>query len=279
MGVVRHHPASSGIIRHHPASSGIIRHHRASTLGGIPTRVKVTAWGVSLVQLERFGHFFPVSCYFVREDDGLTLVDTGMSGSAGQILDAARALGAPIRRIALTHPHADHAGSLDALHAALPDAEVCIGARDARIARGDRTLDPDEPQTPIKGGWPKLSTAPTRELRAGDYVGSLQVVDAPGHTPGSLCFYDARDGTLLVGDALQTRAGLAVAGVVRWLFPFPALATWHAPTAARGAAALLALRPARLAPGHGRVLEDPLPALAAAVAEAWRKAGLPPERL
>ncbi|MBI3972622.1 MAG: MBL fold metallo-hydrolase [Chloroflexi bacterium] len=172
-------------------------------------------WGEHLVQLERFGRLFPVSCYFVREDDGLTLVDTGLSGNAARILDAARALGAPIRRLALTHPHADHAGSLDALHAALPDAEVLLSGRDARIVRGDRSLDPAEPQAPLRGSWPHLTTPPTRELRDGDRVGSLQVIATPGHTPGSLSFFDLRDGSLLVGDALQTRAGLAVAETKR----------------------------------------------------------------
>jgi len=237
--------------------------------------VKTVAWGEYLVQIERLGPLFPVSCYLVREDDGLTLIDTGINGSGGAILGAARVMGAPIRRIALTHPHTDHAGSLDALHKALPEAEVLLSARDARIVRGDRSLEPAEPQAPLRGGWPPLAAAPTRELVAGDHVGSLEVVASPGHTPGHLAFFDRRDGNLLVGDAFQTQAGLAVAGVVRWLFPFPALATWDKPTAARSAAALLALQPARLAVGHGPVLVDPAPAMAAAVAEAERKFGIP----
>ena len=43
-----------------------------------------------------------------------------------KILGAAEALAAPIRRIALTHGHGDHIGSLDALAAALPGVEVLI---------------------------------------------------------------------------------------------------------------------------------------------------------
>ncbi len=39
---------------------------------------------------------------------------------------AARQLGTPIVRIALTHTHSDHIGALDALHSALPDAEVFL---------------------------------------------------------------------------------------------------------------------------------------------------------
>src|SRR5688500_9307043 len=125
-----------------------------------PRRVKVIRWGDHLVQLQRVGGVFPISCYLVRDDDGFTLLDTAISGSADGILAAARDLGAPIRRIALTHPHVDLAGALDALHARLPDAEILIGARDARVLRGARSLLPTEPQPRVKGGWSRLSTHP-----------------------------------------------------------------------------------------------------------------------
>jgi glyoxylase-like metal-dependent hydrolase (beta-lactamase superfamily II) len=226
-----------------------------------------------LVQLTRFPLVFPVNCYLVREEDGLTLVDTGMAGGTGAILAAARAAGGTIRRIALTHAHGDHVGSLDALHAALPEAEVSISAREARFLAGDKSLDPDEPQDKPRGWWVRPETRPTRLLGAGDRVGSLEVVAAPGHTPGQVAFFDRRDGTLIAGDAFQTRGGVAVSGVVRPLFPFPALATWHKPTALASAERLRALEPARLAVGHGAVLFDPLPAMDRAVAAARRAVG------
>src|SRR5690606_3319210 len=112
----------------------------------------------------------------VREEDGLTVVDTGMGGAAEAIVQAAKTLGAPIRRIALTHSHGDHVGSLDALHALVPDAEVAISAREARFLAGERTLDADEPQTPLKGSITTCTTKPTRLLNAGDRIGSLEVI-------------------------------------------------------------------------------------------------------
>ena len=48
-----------------------------------------------------------VNAYLVREDDGLTLVDTAVPRSAKAILAAAEELGAPIVRIVLTHAHVD----------------------------------------------------------------------------------------------------------------------------------------------------------------------------
>jgi len=87
-----------------------------------------------------------VNAYLVREDDGLTLIDTMLGGSEGKIIAAAEASGAPIVRILLTHAHADHIGSLDALKARLPNAEVIISTRDARLLAKDMSLDPDEPK-------------------------------------------------------------------------------------------------------------------------------------
>ncbi len=74
----------------------------------------------NLFRLTRFGM---VNCFLVRENDGLTLVDTGVAGSAHGIRQAARQMGAPICRIVLTHAHLDHVGSTDALARELPGRE------------------------------------------------------------------------------------------------------------------------------------------------------------
>ena len=227
--------------------------------------MKTTSHGPNLFQLTRLGI---VNVYLVREEDGFTLVDTGLSGSAKGILTAADEVGAHVRRIALTHAHNDHTGSLDALRELLPDAEAAIGARDARLLRGDMSLDPDEPQDKIRGGFVEIERPPERELAPGDRVGSLEVVSSPGHTPGHISFLDTRDRTLIAGDAFQTKGGMAVSGMIRPLFPLPALATWHKPTALESARSLRALEPSRLAVGHGRVLEQPVAAMDDAIAKA-----------
>lgn len=217
--------------------------------------MRLKTHGEHLVQLSHlFGAF---NVYLVRGEDGMTLIDTGLPGSAVPILQAARGLGEPIVRIGITHAHSDHVGGLDALCAALPAVEVGLGSREARFLEGDMTLFHDEPQVPPRAMVTHCQTAPARLLEGGVRFGPLLVMDVPGHTPGHIAFYDPREGTLIVGDAMQTAGGVAVAGTLRPLFPFPAMATWHKPTALESARRLRALNPRRLAPGHGPVLENP----------------------
>lgn len=242
--------------------------------------MQAASYGEYLVQLTRYPRIFPMNVYLVREEDGFTLVDTGYSGTEREILEGAREHGGEIKRIVLTHAHGDHSGSLDALHEALPEAEVLVPAREARFLRGERTLDPEERQGKLRGMWKDAKVRPSRELLPGDRVGSLEVVAAPGHTPGHTAFLDVRDRSLIAGDAFQTRAGTAVSGVMKILFPFPAMATWHKPTALSSARMLRALEPSRLAVGHGPVLEHPLPEMDRAIevaereveAQLWRNA-------
>jgi glyoxylase-like metal-dependent hydrolase (beta-lactamase superfamily II) len=218
------------------------------------------------MSVNRIARFGLVNAYLVAEDDGFTLVDTTLPRSAGRILAAAAALGAPIRRIALTHAHQDHIGSLDALAQELPGVEVLISTRDARLLAKDMSLDPGEPQSKLRGGYTGAATRPTRLLEPGDRVGSLEVVAAPGHTPGQVAFLDPRDRTLYCGDAYSTLGGVATTAKPNPRFPLPALATWDRPTALASARALRALDPARLAPGHGKVVEQPGDAMDAAIA-------------
>ena len=218
--------------------------------------MKITSHGSNLIQLT-FLKF--VNCYLVRENDGFTLIDTGI-GAARQIVQAAQKFDLPILRIVLTHAHDDHVGSLDALHELLPEAEVAITARDARFLTGDMSLDASEPQDKLRGGYHIRKTRPSRLLHEGDHIGSLEVIATPGHTPGHASFLDTRDRTIIAGDAFQTLGGVAVSGTLT-LFPLPALATWHKPLALESARKLRAFSPDRLTVGHGRVLEQPLAAM------------------
>jgi glyoxylase-like metal-dependent hydrolase (beta-lactamase superfamily II) len=159
--------------------------------------------------------------------------------------------------VILTHAHDDHVGSLDALVAAVPDVEVIMSPRDARLMAGDFSLDEDEPQDKIRGSLKGQKTVPTRHLVDGEKFGSLRAIFTPGHTPGHFSLLDERDGTLFTGDVWSTLGGLATSAVYNPLFPLVKMGTWHPPTVLESANALWKLEPDRLAPGHGRVFENP----------------------
>lgn len=214
--------------------------------------------GPNLIQITRLGF---VNAYLVREDDGFTLVDTCIAGSAKAILAAAQTAGAPIRRLTVTHAHADHVGSVDSLASRLGDIEIAYPERDARIMAGDRSLDPEEAGPPLRGlraaSFGDVKTPPTRTLAPGDRVGSLEVIPAPGHTPGQIAFSDTRDGTLLCADVYATLLGPVTSAKPTVRSPLPGVGTWHRPPALESARRLRALDPARLAPGHGKVIDNP----------------------
>jgi glyoxylase-like metal-dependent hydrolase (beta-lactamase superfamily II) len=224
-----------------------------------------------ITQLTKWPLFFPVNVYLVREDDGFTLIDAAVGGCTQDILETAERLGAPIVRVALTHAHGDHIGSLDELRGALPRAEFLMTSRTARFLSGDTSLDPQEQHAKLNGQFKAIDTKPTETIAPGDRVGSLEVVASPGHSPDHVSFFDPRDEVLIAGDAFQTRGGMAVSGALKPLFPFPAMATWDKEAALRSAQSLRALNPSVLSVGHGDAVKQPGQAMEQAIADAERR--------
>jgi glyoxylase-like metal-dependent hydrolase (beta-lactamase superfamily II) len=223
----------------------------------------------NLFRLTRFGM---INCFLVMENDGLTIVDTGLAGSGPGIREAAQSLGAPICRILLTHAHIDHVGSVDALAREYPGLEFAVGQRESRLLRKDFSLGAGESGKKLHG-FPGVKLPPTILLNDGDRIGSLQAILSPGHTPGHMAFLDVRDGSLIAGDAFTTQTGVLAAGTFKLLFPFPAIFSWNREVAAESARKLSSFKPARLAVGHGKTVEAPLAAMDQAVELAFRRSG------
>lgn len=157
-----------------------------------------------------------VHAFIVEEDDGLTLVDTLYSTDAKPIRKVIKSIGRSvqdIKRIVLTHAHRAHLGGLAALKAA-SGADVYCHAWEADIVRGNRkqqclAFRPMKPYilwpfqiASLFGKHPPCQV--DRLIDDGDQVGSLEVVYAPGHTPGHLVFFQPDHRVLFAGDALVT---------------------------------------------------------------------------
>ena len=159
---------------------------------------------VAEIQLSR------VKAYLILEPE-LSLIDCGYAGSERRIARAITAHGrdpAELRRVVITHGHPDHAGSARALAGAAVSilihpadgANLRVTWRDvvARPTRG-RVFSAMTPEPP--------SFQPIEDGDVLPMLGGLRVIHTPGHTPGSVCLYGARDRVLFVGDTLQRRFG------------------------------------------------------------------------
>ncbi|MFF5258673.1 MBL fold metallo-hydrolase [Actinomadura viridis] len=176
---------------------------------------------MDVIQLLPEFHFlrFPIGhAYLWKGTDGLTLIDSGVPGSAPAIATAIRELGhrpADLRRLILTHFHEDHVGSAADI-AAWGEVEVLAHRADAPFIRGDAPGP-----APVLAAWErpifenvmarKGDAVPEpvrvdRELEDGDLIdlGGIEAVavTAPGHTPGSVTVHipDAR--VLVTGDTV-----------------------------------------------------------------------------
>ena len=167
--------------------------------------------------------------YLWRDPDGLTLIDSGLPGSAPLIADAIRQAGgepADLRRLALTHFHADHAGGASSV-ASWGDVEVLAHHADAPFIRGQEPgpapdlADWERPiYEQVTGQLPPEPVVPPRidrELADRDEPGfgdGAVTVAVPGHTPGSAAFYLPRHRVLFAGDAVVRGAdGRVIGGI------------------------------------------------------------------
>ena len=143
---------------------------------------------------------FQQNCALVFDDEKKVgaIVDPG--GDVPRILDAIKQSGVAIEKILLTHGHLDHAGGADELREAL-GVEIEGPNPEDQFLLDNLALQGSE------YGMPGLrNVTPDRWLKEGDTVTvgglSFAVYEAPGHTPGSVIFFNDENRFALVGDVL-----------------------------------------------------------------------------
>lgn len=209
-----------------------------------------------------------VNVYFVGRPDEWVLVDAGLAGSQGAIIDAAKewfGTGSAPQAIVMTHGHFDHVGAFPEL---FEQWDVPVYAHPIELPHltGQQDYPPPDP-TVGKGAMALLSFAyPSKAIDLGARVRPLpedgsvpgmpgwQWMHTPGHTDGHISLWRAMDRCLIAGDAFVTVEQESLYAVARQeaeVHGPPAYFTPDWEAARRSVERLAALDPAIAATGHG----------------------------
>ena len=215
-----------------------------------PERVADAVWVL------RGGLTRTMNVYLLEEPDGsgVTVFDAGEKGMAAAIVEAARRFGG-ITRVVLGHGDTDHRGSAPALRAyadvlchadAVEQAEGSGGRaywRTDELPLDVRLLHGFTHRFVWDGGPVHLDGT----VEEGDLIAGFEVIDLPGHAPGLIGLWRARDRVALVSDCFYM---IDMHG--RPQPPATPLDPYNLDTAQarRSITKLAAMEPATVLPGH-----------------------------
>jgi glyoxylase-like metal-dependent hydrolase (beta-lactamase superfamily II) len=166
------------------APSTTVTSSTASSSAATTTTAAVTAPVSDLAEYLRVDLGF-VSAYVVVRGSEAAVVDTGVSGSDGEIAAALGTAGLgwdAVGHLILTHHHPDHIGSVPAVMTAAAGATGYIGEADLNNVSAPRELI---------------------GLSDGDEVFGMLVIGTPGHTAGHISMLDPVASVLVAGDAIN----------------------------------------------------------------------------
>ena len=189
--------------------------------------------------------------HLVINEKDLVVVDTGMPANAEKIVAYIQKIGhqpSEVSTIILTHYHIDHAGSVKALKD-LVNAKTAVSAEDKDFVSGAKPY-PKPKNILARAASSFIKVAPVNvdiTLKDADRIGSLTVIDAAGHTPGSIFLYDLQRKVLFAGDTLRLDGDKVVAGPKQYV--------WDEEKEQQSIAKLATLDFDVMLPGHGEILK------------------------
>jgi len=212
-----------------------------------PAAVADGVWRLTL------GMPLKINVFFIREDDGVAVFDSGSKPMGKAIRRAADALGGATRVI-VGNAHADHRGGARAI--AAPVNCHLDERADVEGDGGEHYFDYSalpllsRPLTPrLMRAWDDGPLHVARTLVDGDRVGEdFEVVHLPGHAPGCIGLWREADRLALSNDCFALfDPALPRAGKPR--IPHRAF-NWSTERAPESVAKLAALQPKTCWPGH-----------------------------
>jgi hydroxyacylglutathione hydrolase len=132
---------------------------------------------------------------------GDVVVDAGVRWSRRRL--ARQLAGRRVAAHVLTHAHFDHAGCSAWLCRTLGVPLWCGAGDAAAISSGRVDTHGSQWVNRLERILAPVAAHPvSRTVEEGDLVGGFEVLEVPGHSPGALAFWRARDRALVCGDVL-----------------------------------------------------------------------------
>lgn len=147
-----------------------------------------------------------IRVWAVAGKDGITLVDAGIPIMKKGILQFVKQLQAgPLRRIVLTHGHADHVGAINGI-LKWHDVPVFAHSIELPYMEGEAPYPRRKKASAFvqKGIVLPLECDGTGRLMP---IGGLTPYLAPGHSPGHVVYYHEQDRVMLAGDLFTSKKG------------------------------------------------------------------------